>query len=37
MRAGFTPGNSLRVLKRFAANPDLLDDLEIPPQDLEEQ
>jgi regulatory protein len=28
IRAGFTSANSLRVLKRFAANPDLLDALE---------
>jgi regulatory protein len=28
LRAGFSSGNSLRVLKRFAANPDLLDALE---------
>jgi len=28
LRAGFTPGNSLHVLKRFAANPELLDGLE---------
>ena len=28
VRAGFSPGNSLRVLKRFAANPDMLDEME---------
>jgi regulatory protein len=28
LRAGFTPANSARVLKRFAANPELLDGLE---------
>ena len=28
VRAGFTPGTSLRVLKRFAANPELLDGME---------
>jgi regulatory protein len=26
VRAGFTPSNALRVLKRFAANPDLLEE-----------
>ena len=31
LRAGFTPGNSIRVLKSFAANPDLLDQLEDAP------
>jgi regulatory protein len=31
MRAGFTSGNSIRVLKRFAANPDLLDEIENSP------
>ena len=34
LRAGFSPGNSIRVLKKFAANPELLDDLEnLPPED----
>ena len=31
IRAGFTSGNSIRVLKRFAANPDLLDEIENAP------
>jgi regulatory protein len=30
MRAGFTSGNCIRVLKRFAANPDLLDEMNLP-------
>jgi regulatory protein len=30
LRAGFQSGNAIRVLKRFAANPDLLDDFEPP-------
>jgi regulatory protein len=30
MRAGFSSGNVIRVLKRFAANPDLLDQFEPP-------
>jgi regulatory protein len=30
VRAGFSTGSILRVLKRFAANPDLLDDFEPP-------
>jgi len=30
MRAGFSSGNIMRVLKRFAAHPDLLDDFEPP-------
>ena len=28
LRAGFTAGNSIRVLKRFASHPELLDELE---------
>ena len=32
-RAGFTSGNSISVLKRFAANPDLLDSMEDLPED----
>ncbi|MEX2263763.1 MAG: regulatory protein RecX [Bryobacteraceae bacterium] len=28
--AGFSPGNSIKVLKRFAENPELLDDIEQP-------
>ena len=36
VRSGFTPGTSLRVLKRFAANPDLLDEMEISPPEAEE-
>ena len=28
LRAGFTPGNSITVLKRLAANPHLLDDMD---------
>lgn len=36
LRAGFTPGNSVRVLKRFAANPELLDELESAPPETEE-
>jgi regulatory protein len=36
MRAGFSAGNSIRVLKRFAANPDLLDALESAPPEAEE-
>jgi regulatory protein len=35
MRAGFSTGNILRALKRFAANPDLLDGFE-PPAEGEE-
>jgi regulatory protein len=31
LRAGFSPGNSIRVLKRFAANTSLLDELEAAP------
>jgi len=30
-RAGFASGNVIRALKRFAANPELLDDFEPPP------
>jgi hypothetical protein len=37
LRAGFSSANSLRVLKRFAANPDLLDALENLPDEPEEQ
>ena len=33
VRAGFSPGAALRVLKRFAANPDLLDAIEPAPPD----
>ena len=36
LRAGFSPGNSVRVLKRFAATPDLLDELENTPAEGEE-
>ncbi len=36
VRAGFTTGNSIRVLKRFAANPDLLDQLENAPPEGDE-
>jgi regulatory protein len=35
MRAGFSSGNSIRVLKRFAANPELLDALEVAPPEFE--
>lgn len=35
LRAGFSPGNSIHVLKRFAANPDLLDALENLPEEPE--
>jgi SOS response regulatory protein OraA/RecX len=35
LRAGFSTGNIIRVLKRFAANPELLDDFE-PPAEPEE-
>jgi len=35
-RAGFSSGNSIRVLKRFAANPDLLDALESMTEEPEE-
>jgi hypothetical protein len=30
LRAGFGSGNIIRVLKRFAANPELLDQFEPP-------
>lgn len=36
MRAGFSSGNSIRVLKRFAANPDLLDNFEAEPPESDE-
>lgn len=36
MRAGFSSGNIIRVLKRFAANPDLLDQFEPPAENSEE-
>jgi len=36
IRAGFTSGNSIRVLKRFAANPDLLDNFEAEPPESDE-
>jgi regulatory protein len=35
LRAGFSSGNSIQVLKRFAANPDLLDALENLPEEPE--
>lgn len=36
LRAGFSPGNSIRVLKRLAAAPERLDDLEnLPPEEPE--
>jgi regulatory protein len=35
LRAGFSSGNSVRVLKRFAANPELLDALENLPDESE--
>ena len=35
MRAGFASGNAIRALKRFAANPELLDEFE-PPAETEE-
>jgi regulatory protein len=35
LRAGFSTGNIIKVLKRFAANPELLDGLD-PPAELEE-
>jgi len=37
LRAGFNSGNIIRVLKRFAANPDLLDLFEAPPETGQEQ
>jgi len=36
LRAGFTTGNSVKVLKRFAANPELLDEWENAPPEPEE-
>jgi len=36
LRAGFNSGNIIRTLKRFAANPDLLDGFEPPPAPAEE-
>jgi regulatory protein len=36
LRAGFRTGEIVRVLKRFAKNPDLLDTFEPPPEELEE-
>ena len=36
MRAGFGSGNAIRALKRFAANPDLLDQFEPPAEPGEE-
>jgi regulatory protein len=36
LRAGFRTGDIVRVLKRFAKNPDLLDSFE-PPEEMEEQ
>jgi len=36
LRAGFSSGATVRALKRFAANPDLLDQFE-PPEETEEQ
>lgn len=36
LRAGFRTGDIVRVLKRFAKNPDLLDSFE-PPEEVEEQ
>lgn len=36
LRAGFRSGNIIRTLKRFAANPDLLDGFEPPPESTEE-
>ena len=35
-RAGFSPDNSIRVLRRYAANPDLLDNWESAPPEPEE-
>ena len=37
MRAGFSPWNSLKVLKQFAANPELLDAFEAAPPEVEEE
>lgn len=36
LRAGFNSGNIIRALKRFAANPDLLDGFEPPTEPVEE-
>ncbi len=36
LRAGFTPGNIIRVLKNFTHNPELLDGFEPPEEPLEE-
>ena len=36
LRAGFSTGAIIRVLKRFAANPDLLDQFEPPEESIEE-
>jgi regulatory protein len=36
VRAGFDSGNAIRVLKRFAAHPELLDPFEPPPENGEE-
>ena len=36
LRAGFTAGNSIRVLKRFAAKPEMLDEIDIAPVEPEE-
>ena len=36
VRAGFNSGNAIRVLKRFAAHPELLDQFEPPPETGEE-
>ena len=36
LRAGFRPGEILRALKRFAANPELLDGFEPPEEPMEE-
>ena len=36
LRAGFSPGNVIRALKRFAADPELLDGFEPPPASEEE-
>jgi SOS response regulatory protein OraA/RecX len=36
LRAGFRTGEIVRVLKRFAKNPDLLDNFEPPAEEMEE-
>jgi regulatory protein len=36
VRAGFNSGNAIRVLKRFAAHPELMDPFEPPPENGEE-